>query len=605
MSGRAFMFHTPILWIALTIVAVLQLGFLAIGVAPVADGGLLGPDSYMRLLRVEQLVYTGEWLNTPFVRANAPEGDILHWTRLFDVLIIGLAAPLSIALEWRQAMYWAGVLVSPVLQIATVFALFWGARAIFSADRSGLVAVIFICLPAGYSSFVAGRADHHSLQFFLFALTTALTIRLLVRPRTKTEAAVFGVVLGCALWVSLEALPSIALSGAVIAGLWIFGTGGARRTGASFALGLAGIALFALLIDPPFGGVWTAVVDRMSVIHVVGTMVFGLFWWIVAPLLGKSGPFGRATACVLFAAVAMIALLLAFPMVLGGPYGQVDPKVLPAYLDHVAEVRSLIAGELSLTISLLVTQLGPAAIGVPYLALRCSRRREGHVRTIWLYLLGGSLLFIVLSVYQLRWATYANILLSFAVVGALGAVLDRITARNKGLRLAFMRAGTIVVFCVGFALAAGLAGKWHRAVGGQDLRVAAHCPIARFADWAGGGGQREPTQRISANAFFGPELLYKSPHEVLATPYHRNAAGILAAHKIENGPASQAQAIARQRNVTWIMICPPKDLSIDPPPAGSLREAASQGVRVPWLDPVQIPGYLSPLRLYAVPDQGR
>ena len=37
--------------------------------------------------------------------------------------------------------------------------------------------------------------------------------------------------------------------------------------------------------------------------------------------------------------------------------------------------------------------------------------------------------------------------------------------------------------------------------------------------------------RILAFIFYGPEILYRTGYEVLATPYHRNAQGILDAYE--------------------------------------------------------------------------
>lgn len=46
-------------------------------------GRLVGPDSYMRLVRVEELLNGTGWFNDVIARANAPYGDQLHWTRPF------------------------------------------------------------------------------------------------------------------------------------------------------------------------------------------------------------------------------------------------------------------------------------------------------------------------------------------------------------------------------------------------------------------------------------------------------------------------------------------------------------------------------------------
>ena len=48
------------------------------------------------------------WFDPLFTRANAPVGDVLNWTRPFDVVLLALAAPRPLTrmvqpAAWRQA----------------------------------------------------------------------------------------------------------------------------------------------------------------------------------------------------------------------------------------------------------------------------------------------------------------------------------------------------------------------------------------------------------------------------------------------------------------------------------------------------------------------
>ncbi len=46
----------------------------AIGTSPLLEGGVHGPDSYMRLVRVRQLYETGAWYDISIDRSNVPYG---------------------------------------------------------------------------------------------------------------------------------------------------------------------------------------------------------------------------------------------------------------------------------------------------------------------------------------------------------------------------------------------------------------------------------------------------------------------------------------------------------------------------------------------------
>jgi hypothetical protein len=61
--------------------------------------------------------------------------------------------------------------------------------------------------------------------------------------------------------------------------------------------------------------------------------------------------------------------------------------------------------------------------------------------------------------------------------------------------------------------------------------------------------------RILANTFAGGEILYRTPHEVIATPYHRNTQGILDAHKIMTAETDyQALQLIRSRAIDLIIL---------------------------------------------------
>src|SRR3546814_9831530 len=97
--------------------------------------------SYMRMVRVSELAQGWQWFDDTIARANAPYGDVLHWTRPFDLLILLLALPAGFVLEAEQALYLAGMIVSPLLQLATALLLIWALRPVIRPEVWFLPAV--------------------------------------------------------------------------------------------------------------------------------------------------------------------------------------------------------------------------------------------------------------------------------------------------------------------------------------------------------------------------------------------------------------------------------------------------------------------------------
>ncbi len=122
-------------WLSIFVLwALVQAVVLAVGASPVLEGGLIGTDGYMRLVRVELLQETGAWFDGRIPRSNAPYGDTLHWTRPFDVLLLGVAWLLTPFLGFEKALFWGGSFVSPVLLLVSALVMMWASRPVIDAQ---------------------------------------------------------------------------------------------------------------------------------------------------------------------------------------------------------------------------------------------------------------------------------------------------------------------------------------------------------------------------------------------------------------------------------------------------------------------------------------
>jgi hypothetical protein len=64
-------------------------------------------------------------------------------------------------------------------------------------------------------------------------------------------------------------------------------------------------------------------------------------------------------------------------------------------------------------------------------------------------------------------------------------------------------------------------------------------------------------QRVLADVFWGGEILYRTGHEVIGTPYHRNTRGILDTHRIFRSQSEdEAFEMIRNRAIDLIVVYP-------------------------------------------------
>ncbi|MCG6957810.1 MAG: hypothetical protein LJF04_17610, partial [Gemmatimonadetes bacterium] len=149
----------------------------------VLNGHLVGPDSYMRLVRVRRLAESGAWFDNTIPRSNAPFGATVHWTRPFDVLVLigtWLTQPF---LGFRRALELSGALISPLLFMAVCFVTAWSVRPLAGARVRGY-AMLAVPAQVGFMGYaMPGRADHSMLILLAFVAMEGMAIRLLLEPR--------------------------------------------------------------------------------------------------------------------------------------------------------------------------------------------------------------------------------------------------------------------------------------------------------------------------------------------------------------------------------------------------------------------------------------
>ena len=620
--GHALVFG--VLWLLVLAAAVLF-------VYPHAlTGGQLDADGYMRLVRIGLLVETGAWFDHVIPRSNWPWGEPLHWTRPLDVLILALAAPLIPFIGTGPAINASGSLVSPLLLLASCLAMVWVAAPLVSQRALALVAPALLVQPVVLSYGLPGRADHHALIGLLFILAVGTAIRWRLEPSSTRWPALAGALAALGIWVSPEFLLPLALLYLLGGLLWL--SGGRQAVPPNLALAgtlLAGLAL-ALLFERPPEAWLREVHDRISIVHLaMGAVALG-FWGAMAMLTGRwqapaEGSAGaRAIAGALGALLTAGVLGLLYPDFFRGPWISADPEVQRIWLSRVQELQPLYpsiagAGETGGApwfegLGRAFSVAGMAPLAIVLLGLLPRAREEwgeaapgpGALLSLRVVLGGGALLFALMTLAQLRWGIYLGVFVALGVTMAVDLVLARIDRSGlAGMRPRLLRVGAIVVLLPGALLAGFAAETGFEAVLGEPREPAGAavgvegpageaggCPIASVAPFLrdpSGLGARPVT--VLAHMDRGPEILFRTPHRILAGPYHRNAPGILDGWRAFTSPdLDEVRGILARREVELIVLCPEEDAGfLGSGPATSLFHRLVEGGLPTWVEPLALP----------------
>ena len=551
----------------------LHAGAVWTGMTPVLNGEMPDTDTYMRLVRVQELVEGGGWFNSTTQRMNAPYGDTLNWTRPLDVLIVAFALPLhqQLDMEWRDALFWGGAILPPVLQLLFGLAAAWAVAPFFAPVARPLL-LLFVCLqPIVFAYSFVGRPDHQTLLLIAAAMLLGFVMRAIRQHGPALRLGLWGGLwAGFGLWVSTEFEFSLALVTGTLALMWLWQ--GQRRL---IEL-LEGIAIGFLLMT--FAGVlaergmneWSHVreLDKISLSQLIGACIHCGLWGMTGWLCPQDAGIGRRTlALSSMGAAALFLLVLLAPELLRGPAGDIDPQVMEKFFLNIREMRSIWPNTVE-TFSLTLLCLGVPLLALP-LWLVVYRR---DVLSPWLPWLVFTLGFTAIGFMHARFAQFA------APFGAvlLMAVVVRLGARLEG-RVLLVRvvaqAGLLFLPLFFLFLALSLLD--------QPPKDEASCRIKPVSE-----ALNSLSRGIMLSSLnYGPELIYFTSHDTVAGPYHRNTKGILDSIAFFGEISdSAAKDILRTRGIAYILACPDSDATPE-----TMSWKLTHGEFPAWLEPLALP----------------
>jgi hypothetical protein len=570
-------------------------------VPEVWEGELLDTDNYMRLLRVERLVESGNWFDNSVSRSNAPFGETLHWTKPLDLLLLAGSAVFRPFLGMRQALFLTGMVIAPFLLVLICFATAWAVVPLAGTKYRYFAMIGVLAQLAVMAYALPGRPDHHPLLLLCFIVAIGGFLRVLRAPFRTALAAGTGLVLAAGVWTSPEFLAPvffIFLAGGLA---WV-GQGGDHDRknlwlAGGFVLGL-GAALF---LERPVQEIFEPELDRLSVVHLlVGFLAWGS--WLVIRMTGKRETRSRKTRLLQAAALSLAAfgiLAAAFPRFFLGPTANVDPRLMELWFGHVGDNQPMVGRLALLDLGRLLALIGPASFCLPYLVVRSIRETRSGAWPPWLFVTISFTGFLGLALYQIRFAAYVEVLIAVVTATILSHLLPRINRLPRPRARLPLRAATAGALITGFVfLGGGLMGLGGAAVGPAPSPSGAGAGRCRILDLiptlTGSAGLGGEPHTILTHVDFGPEILYRTQNRVLATPYHRNAQGILGAYDIlSSTDTTEARRLAQARGVDLILLCPSRTSLYSLPPGESadpprLYDRLVAGDSIPWIRPIPL-----------------
>ncbi len=535
--------------------AVVEGVFVWVGVVPILKGDLIDADAYLQLLNVSHLAEGGSWYDGVLPRSNWPYGEVATWSHALDIVLLAGAALLRPFMNLHDALFWFGVAVSPLLALACAFAVAWMARPLL-ASRGRWAGLVLLLQPAFLSYTDARGPNHHGLLFLAFILSCGFALRSLAQPENRRAAIGAGAMIAVGIWISLELLLLLAVTLVTFGLLWLFYGERWARANRGFAIGFAVMVAILLPIErSPIGGLLAIGYDRLSIVHLaLGLLLLG-FWALLPRAAGydTSTIMVRGVVSGVGIAAACAAIYAIFPKFFGGPLAEADPAMIALVIKGNADWLSAFPSSLAGTGRFLL-YVGTAALCVPWtLWVLWEKRRDGAAPG-WFFLALALLVYAGMTLWALRFSPFAEIVSLIPLVSLVVWIYRRLEGGHKQLG-ALVRAGAMAAIIVGppyagvFLLAASFARE--PASADYSCRVA---DIAPVLDDPAGLGARQHV--IAAGIHRGPEIMYRTPYAVLATPMIHNTGALAIYRMMTAGDDAAARAIIVERGVDLLLLCP-------------------------------------------------
>lgn len=503
------------------------------------------PDDALRLVEVRDWLGGQSWFDVHQYRIAAPEGVLMHWSRLVDLPLAAMIAILRPLVGTAQAEMITMITV-PLLTLLIALMLAGRLTAKFFNGETVVMVSLVTCFGLQLLfQMTPLRIDHHGWQVVLALVAlNGLASRDAVRG-----GLIIGIALAALLTISIEGLPITAVFLGILALRGLIDR--ADRPFVGFAVAASALMLVSGAMFLGMRGMADLVThcDQISPVHlallaIVATGSAGLAFtsprrWPVA--LGALAALGGVT---------LASAWLSMPQCRGGAFSMLDPLVYKLWYSHVTE--GLPVWELPLPMAL-------ETVGLPLVGLFASvvlwRDAGSTTEKAWWRdhaLLGAGALVITI-LFQRTTATASGI-----AALSTGALIMRWLIALRTQQPLRRTSGYLVILIMLLPPAPLLA--WNvlsapfvpAAKGPSRQAPAARCDFAKAARAL----DNLPPTDILTPLDIGPFILVGSHQRVVATDHHRGAPAMRDVVRAFVGTADEAHAIIRRRNVTLIAVCP-------------------------------------------------
>ena len=504
--------------------------------SPFWDGGYRDTDCYIHAWRVYDLMQTQRWAEEILMKSNYPFGEVIHYTRIMDVMWLLIALPLTFFYPLKEAVFNGGLWFQPVIAAMTACAMIWALRPYFNPFLRLLAVTLFFWQPITAQLYVFSRPDHHTIVVFFSFLVIGNLLRFIKTPDMKYMKYA-GLLSGVMLWTSVEGLLiSYTLLASMVV-LWVLEKRYLEQM-RSYILYYLISSTACLAINPPYEGFFHADNGRISVLMlaIIGLTFVSLN---ICVRLQEKGWLtnwfrrGVALGVLAGASAGLVILIFGYNTVFGNPF---TPEI-KAWYSSVAELVP--AGDNPV---LFKTFALPSTLAIIVVILFFTPKEKD-----FLVLTGLPLFFFTALVYvSIRFSQHSSVFIVFPVILCLNTLFERFLKNRLPVsNMKYINISCFICLVASF-ITLNISQK-------DTLKSMINAYAYNTRDYLPYISPKEGS--ILTRVFDGSEIIWTMERPVISTPNHRNIDGIVDTYNtFFNNDMNEVKKLLKKRQVTTIMV---------------------------------------------------
>lgn len=475
----------------------------------------IDPDSYTRALRIVDWLQDFQWQEKIFPYTNHPDGFILHFTRINDIIWLIFTSPFLLFFSLKDAVFYGGFLFSPFFLFLTLATALWGIKPYIEKIKNKelfffiifVFSILFCCKLT--IAFDFQRPDHHSFMCFIFTFVISAVLHSYQKQNYK-ELFFAGVFTGCGLWAS-SAPEGLYVAFTALLILTIESIFRKQNTLCPliYSLGLFYATTVAWLINPPYEGYFALNNARLSIIHVLLTALILLSFAIL-----YFGNFKSKTKQISALGTSAILSFLFMLFVFGSNNlfaDMFEEPVLKYFVPYINEMQKMFD---------MSTFLLPTIIIGLIILLLLPYKQPFALSLLLLYFSTAPL-----SIFVIRFYQYYLMVWLFLYSFGLFLLFERKDMSDKYKILTFI----YVVWPVFYLASFDFQPYNHNIPNMQGV--------------------------ILADTFRGPEIVWEKNADTVGSPYHNNVKGIKDNHTLWfTSDEEELKSLLKKRKITYVTL---------------------------------------------------